>query len=81
MIHWQQGLDSTGNMRQELEDTRRIVSDMTPTEHVCSAHEDKIYCFAVIGDKNENTIYSNLTSQFPVRSYNGTIYIFCCVCL
>ena len=81
MIHRQQDLDSTGNMRQELEDARRIVSDMTPTKHVCSAHEDNIYCFAAIGDKNENTIYSDLTGQFPVRSYDGMVYIFCYVCL
>ena len=49
---------------------------MTPIEHVRSVHEDKIDCFAAIGDKNENTIYSDLTGQFPVRSYDGMVYIF-----
>ena len=49
---------------------------MTPIDHICSAHEDKIYCSAAIGDKNKNTIYSDLTGQFPVRSYDGMVYIF-----
>ena len=47
-----------------------------PTEDVYFAHEDEIYCFAAIGDKNENTLYSDLTGQFPVRSYDGMVYIF-----
>ena len=47
---------------------------MTPTEHVCVAYEDKIYCFAAIRDKNKNMIHSDLTGQFPVRSYGGMSY-------
>ena len=61
MIYQQQGLDSTGGERRELEDVRQIVTDMTPTKHVCAAYEDKFYCFVVLGDKNENRIYSDLT--------------------
>ena len=48
---------------------------MTPIEHVCAAYEDIIYCFVAIGDKNENTIYSDLTGQFLLRSYNDMVYI------
>ena len=73
MIHHIQVLDSTGSKRKELEDARKIVTDMTPTEHVCVAYEDELYCFTTIGDTNENTIYSNLTGQFPVRSYDGIV--------
>ena len=47
---------------------------MTPTNHVCAVYEDKIYCFAAIGDKNKNILYSDLTVQFPVRSYDGMVY-------
>ena len=61
MIHQQQGLGSTGNKKQEVENTRKSVTDMTPTRRFCTANEDKIFCFAAIGDKNENTIYSELT--------------------
>jgi hypothetical protein len=46
---------------------------MTPTEYVYTAQKDKIYCFGAIGDKNENTIYSDLTEQFPVRSFDGMV--------
>ena len=40
------------------------------------ADEDELYCYAVLGDKNERTIYSNLTGRFPVESYGGKNYIF-----
>ena len=36
---------------------------------------EKIYCFAAIGDTNENMIYSDLTGQFPVWSYDGMVYL------
>ena len=49
---------------------------MFPTEHFCSAIEDKIFFFAVIGDANENKIYSDLTGRFPIQSYKGMNYIF-----
>ena len=45
-------------------------------EEACLAEEDKIYCYAVLGDKNERTIYSDLTGRFPVESYDGKHYIF-----
>jgi hypothetical protein len=53
-----------------IDDPRKSLADTTPTEHV--AHKDEIFYFAVSGDKNENTIYSKLTGQFPVRSFDGT---------
>ena len=56
-------------------DARRHVQGMSPTEHVCTAREDEIYCFVVIGDKNNNTIYSVLPGQFSVQSYEGMCYI------
>ena len=77
MILRQQGLESTAqNNRRAVMDARLVIKDMCPTEHICSAVEDEIYCFAVIGDQNENTIYSDLTGQFPVRSFEGMSYIF-----
>ena len=69
-------MDSTSNTKQELDDARKSIADMTPTEHVCATHEDKIFCFAAIGDKNKNTIYSDLIGKFPVRSFDGMSYIF-----
>ena len=49
---------------------------MFPTEHVCSAMEDEIFCCAVIGDTHKYIIYSDLTGRFPIQSYDGMKYIF-----
>lgn len=77
MIMYRQGLGTTArNNRQAVMDARQVIQDMCPTEHICSVVEDEIYCVAVIGDQNDNTIYSDLTGQFPVRSYEGKSYIF-----
>ena len=48
---------------------------MTSTEHVSTAYKGKIYYFAVNGDKNKNTISSDLIGQFPERWYDGMVYI------
>ena len=45
---------------------RKDVSILLPKEEVCLAEEDKIYCYAVLGDKNERMIYSDLTGRFRV---------------
>ena len=49
---------------------------MFPTEHVCSAMKDEIFCCAFIGDTHKDTIYSDLTGRFPIQSYDGMNYIF-----
>ena len=49
---------------------------MLPTEHVCSAIEDEIFCCTVIGNEKENTAYIDLTERFPIQSYEGMNYIF-----
>ena len=35
-----------------------------------------LFCFAALADTNENTIYTDLTGKFPVRSHKGHQYIF-----
>ena len=57
-------------------DARENVDDMDPTEKVCSALEVQMLCYAMLADKNENTIYSDLPGQFPVQSYAGNNCIF-----
>ena len=44
---------------------------MFPQEHICTATDNKMYCFEILGDKNDNTIYNDLTGRFPIRSYTG----------
>ena len=55
---------------------RRNISNFLPAEEMCLVEEDKIYCYAVLDDNSENTIYSNLTGKFPVEWYAGKNYIF-----
>ena len=70
------GLRSTRKMRKQIAEARRDISNFLPAEEMCLAEEDEIYCHAVLGDSNDNTIYSDLTRRFPVESYNGKNYIF-----
>ena len=76
MIQRRQVINSTRNNKQEIRDARQDIKNMFPTEHVCSALEEQIYCCAVIGDTHKDTIYSDLTGRFPIQSYEGMSYIF-----
>ena len=49
---------------------------MSPPEQVCTAIDDEMFCFAILADQNENTIYSDPAGRFPVCSYSGMNYIF-----
>ena len=70
MIMTRKGLKSTRAVARQITKTRKDVSNLLPTEEVCFAEEDKIYCYVVLEDKNERTIYSDLTGRFPVESYD-----------
>ena len=76
MIRTRQGTRSTRNNRQEVLDARLDVADMFPREQVCSVEEDEMFCVAVLGDSNDNTIYSDLAGRFPQQSYSGMEYVF-----
>ena len=76
MVQNRRGIRATSSDVQQVIDARKCVSDMSPAKQICSAEEDEIYCIAVIGNRNENTIYSDLTGRFPVQSYEGMQYIF-----
>ena len=76
MIMTRKGLKSTRAIAKKISKTRRDISNLLPTEEACATEEDEIYCYAVMGDRNERTIYSDLTGRFPVESYDGKNYIF-----
>ena len=76
MVRTRQGTRSTRDSRQAVLDARQYVDDMNPEEHVCTAEDDEMFCFAVLADQNEGTVYSDLAGRFPVRSYSGMNYIF-----
>ena len=71
MIMTRKGLRSTRTMAKKLVKVHRDISNFLPAEEVCLAEGDEIYCYAILGDGNENPIYSDLTGRFPVESYNG----------
>ena len=62
MVQNRRGIRATSSDVQQVIDARKCVSDMSPAKQICSAEEDEIYCFPVNGDRNENTIYSDLTA-------------------
>ena len=76
LIRTRKGARSTRSMRQAVLDARENVDDMDPTEQICPALEDQMFCFAMLADQNEDTVYSDLPGRFPVQSYAGNNYIF-----
>ena len=47
------------------------MGDINSPQEVYPAIEDKMVCFAIILDKNEGTVYSGLTGNFPLQTYEG----------
>jgi len=76
MVRTRQGTCSTRSKWQEVLDARRSVDDMHPPEQVCSAINDEIFCFTVLADNNDATIYSDWAGRFSVQAYSGMNYIF-----
>ena len=78
MIRKRSGVQSTRNQRQEILDARKQVDDMNPPQEAFTAIDDEMFCFAMLADKNEGTVYSDLAGKFPVQSYEGHLYLFVC---
>ena len=76
MIRTRQGAHSTRRNHQVVKDARAQVDNISPPEQVCTAIDDEMFCFVILADQNENTIYSDLAGRFPVCSYGGMNYIF-----
>ena len=76
MVRTPQGVRSTRSNRQDIIDARLLINDMNPPEQLCTAIDDEMFCFAVLANENEGTIYSDQTGRFTVRSYSGKNYIF-----
>jgi hypothetical protein len=47
---------------------------MFPAHEACAAQD--MFCFAALADTTTGTMYTDLTSTFPVRSFKNMIYIF-----
>ena len=81
MIRTRQVARSTRRNHKVVKDARAQVDNMSPPEQVCTAIDNEMFCFAILADQNENTIYSDLAGRFPVLSYSSMNYIFCRICL
>jgi hypothetical protein len=68
MVRTRQGARSTRSNQKEILDARKSVDDMHPKEQICNcnASEDEMFCFAILADNNDATIYSDLAGRFPV---------------
>ena len=62
-------------MAKKIASVRRDVRSVLPAEEVCLTEEDNIYCYTILGDSNDNTIYGDLTEKFPIESYDGKNYM------
>ena len=66
--------------RNTLHSTSKKIKTYTLENDMCPAQEENatcnLYCFAALANTNENTIYSDLTGKFTVRSHKGHKYIF-----
>ena len=66
MIRTRSGVPSTRSQQQDVINARIFVGEMNPSEQICTAVDNEMFCFAVLVDQNEGTIYSDLTGRFPV---------------
>ena len=57
-------------------DDIEATEDMTPVQEINATEE--VFCFSALADMNTGTIYTDQTGKFPVQSYKGMRYIFCC---
>jgi hypothetical protein len=65
---------STRNTHANIMATRADVNSMSPTQEVCCLQE--MFCFAALADANTGTMYTDLTGDFPIRSFKNMQYIF-----
>ena len=61
MVRTRQGVRSTRNNREAILDARARVNDMNPPQEACNMQDDEMFCFIVLADQNEGTIYGDLT--------------------
>ena len=65
---------STHNIQADIIATHDEVDRMLFQQEACAMHD--MFCFAALADANAGTMYTDLTSAFPIRSYKNMQYIF-----
>ncbi len=61
---------STRNMQDDIVAACAKVDRMFPSQEICAMQD--MFCFAVLADAITGTMYSNITSAFPARSFKST---------
>jgi hypothetical protein len=65
---------STRNNHAAIIQARADVDNIFPTHEACAVQD--MFCFAVLADAHTGTMYTDLISAFPVRSFKNMQYIF-----
>ena len=76
MARTRQGARSTRNQQQQTLDAKEEADSINPPQQMCTAIDNEMFVFAALADANADTIYTNLTGSFPVRSYLGMQHLF-----
>jgi hypothetical protein len=75
MHQHQANTGSTCTMQFDIIATRAEVDCMFPPQEICAMQD--VFCFAVLADAITGTMYTNITSTFPVRrSFKSMQYMF-----
>ena len=67
MVRVRKNIRSTHSDQPAKLKARQEIDDLAPVQQMCSAIENEMFCFAMLLDENDNTIYSNLTGRFPIE--------------
>jgi hypothetical protein len=65
---------STRNKHADVILAHAKVNCMFPAHEACAAQD--MFHFAALADSTTSTMYTDLTSAFPVRSFKNMIYVF-----
>jgi hypothetical protein len=74
MRHHRSNTASTHNKHADVISAHAKVDRMFHAHEACAAQD--MFCFAALADSTAGTMYTDLTSTFPVRSFRNMIYIF-----
>ncbi len=64
--------------RDDIIEARKQVDNMNPPQETFSLVIGDMFCYTMLADKNEGTVYRNLTGTFPVQLFEVHLYIFVC---
>jgi hypothetical protein len=74
-MHWHRlNTASTHNTQSNIIAARKEVDHILPTQEACAVQD--MFCYAALSNAITGTMYTDLTSTFPIRSFKNVQYIF-----